>query len=200
MTIRLSELISKSVRRLVENDESEATKQAHQLGLVSKGWGRWADPKTGKLVAKSINGRLVKYPDTFEDDVDDAVEDARADIVKHNDVSIDHGKPSGMEMQDWVERLADPNEISDVDFESAVSEFTGHYEFPSDDEYNKFRTRLRSIRDRVKQATGQGNGQRCRSCGQTGRALDEDGYCQSCLNADDYESYNNRRMDQLQGY
>jgi hypothetical protein len=49
------------------SSDSEATDQAHQLGLVSKGWGRWAD-KTGKIVAKTVQGKLVKLaPEDHEE-------------------------------------------------------------------------------------------------------------------------------------
>jgi hypothetical protein len=41
------------------NEESAAAKKAKSLGLVSKGYGRWADPKTDKVVAKTEKGQLV---------------------------------------------------------------------------------------------------------------------------------------------
>jgi len=40
-------------------EEGEAAKQAKQMGLVSKGWGRWADPRTGKITHKTDGDRLV---------------------------------------------------------------------------------------------------------------------------------------------
>jgi ADP-ribose pyrophosphatase YjhB (NUDIX family) len=40
--------------------ENEATKQAHALGLESDGYGYWKDPKTGKRVARTLKGKLVK--------------------------------------------------------------------------------------------------------------------------------------------
>jgi ABC-type Zn2+ transport system substrate-binding protein/surface adhesin len=46
--------------KVMREEESEAAKQAHGLGLVSKGWGLWADPQTNKIVAKTIDGHLVK--------------------------------------------------------------------------------------------------------------------------------------------
>jgi hypothetical protein len=56
--------------------ESEAAQQAHNLGLVSKPYGNWADPKTGKVVAKTVQGKLVKIEPTNaaageDDDADD---------------------------------------------------------------------------------------------------------------------------------
>ena len=55
-------LTDKYLRLLIKeviNEESDAAKKAHQLGLKSKGWGNWAD-KSGKVVAKSQDGKLVK--------------------------------------------------------------------------------------------------------------------------------------------
>jgi hypothetical protein len=42
------------------NEEGQAAQAAHKLGFVSKGWGRWADPKTGQIVAKTVNDKLEK--------------------------------------------------------------------------------------------------------------------------------------------
>lgn len=44
--------------RLVDED-SQAAQQAKQMGLVYKGFGRWADPQTGKVTYKSQDGRLI---------------------------------------------------------------------------------------------------------------------------------------------
>jgi hypothetical protein len=41
------------------DEAGEASAQAKQMGLISKGWGRWADPKTGKVTHKTDNNRLV---------------------------------------------------------------------------------------------------------------------------------------------
>ena len=40
--------------------ESEASDQAKKMGLIYAGYGRWKDPRTGKIVAKTIDGKLVK--------------------------------------------------------------------------------------------------------------------------------------------
>jgi hypothetical protein len=40
-------------------EESQAAQQAKQMGLISKGWGRWADPRTGKVTHKTDGDRLV---------------------------------------------------------------------------------------------------------------------------------------------
>ena len=41
------------------DEDGEAAQQAKQMGLISKGWGRWADPRTGKVTYKTDGGRLV---------------------------------------------------------------------------------------------------------------------------------------------
>jgi len=41
------------------DEDGEAADQAKQMGLISKGWGRWADPRTGKVTHKSDGSRLV---------------------------------------------------------------------------------------------------------------------------------------------
>ena len=41
------------------DEDGEAAAQAKQMGLISKGWGRYADPKTGKITHKSDGSRLV---------------------------------------------------------------------------------------------------------------------------------------------
>jgi hypothetical protein len=47
---------------LLEKDAEQliASKVAKKLGLIYKGFGRWADPQTNKIVAKTIDGKLVK--------------------------------------------------------------------------------------------------------------------------------------------
>ena len=42
-----------------EPSGNDAADQAHKLDLVSAGWGRWKD-KSGQIVAKTIDGHLVK--------------------------------------------------------------------------------------------------------------------------------------------
>ena len=49
--------INESIDNL--NEVSDAAKKAKALGLVSKGYGRWADPKTDKVVAQTVKGQLV---------------------------------------------------------------------------------------------------------------------------------------------
>jgi len=42
----------------VVKEQSDAAKKAKAMGLVSKGYGRWADPKTDKVVAQTKKGKL----------------------------------------------------------------------------------------------------------------------------------------------
>jgi hypothetical protein len=48
----------KLLSELMSEEDSEASKQAKQLGLTSKGWGRWAD-KSGNVTHNTDNGKLV---------------------------------------------------------------------------------------------------------------------------------------------
>lgn len=67
--ISLSQLL-KEATAIFEKDAEQlvASKVAKKLGLVYKGFGRWADPKTNKIVAKTISGKLVKVaPEDQED-------------------------------------------------------------------------------------------------------------------------------------
>lgn len=68
------------LNELFLGEESEAAAQAHKLGLVASGWGTWKD-QTGKTVAKTIRGHLVKIEDVdefdFEDDINDFAQQIR---------------------------------------------------------------------------------------------------------------------------
>ena len=46
------------LRELFEED-GEGAQQAKKMGLIYKGFGRWADPRTGKVTHKTDGGRLV---------------------------------------------------------------------------------------------------------------------------------------------
>jgi len=48
------------LKDVLKEEDSPATQAAHKIGLVSKGYGNWADPNTGQTVAKTINGKLEK--------------------------------------------------------------------------------------------------------------------------------------------
>jgi hypothetical protein len=60
------------------DEAGEASAQAKQMGLISKGWGRWADPKTGKVTHKTDNNRLVAVdPKQQEPDLDTVAKDIK---------------------------------------------------------------------------------------------------------------------------
>lgn len=50
-------------------DNYPLAKQAEVLGLKYAGYGRWADAKTGKIVAKTIEGKLKSIKGTGDDTV-----------------------------------------------------------------------------------------------------------------------------------
>lgn len=52
-------IIMIKLSHLFNEEESEAAKQAHKLGLVAGGWGTWKD-KSGKTVAMTKDNQLVK--------------------------------------------------------------------------------------------------------------------------------------------
>lgn len=56
--VKLSQLVTSLL-----NEASDTAEQARKLGLVYSGYGRWKDPKTNKIAAKTINGQLVKVED-----------------------------------------------------------------------------------------------------------------------------------------
>lgn len=58
---------------LKNSSGEDAAEQAHELDLVSKGWGNWADP-TGKTVAHTVDGHLVKNDSTSNDAETDATD------------------------------------------------------------------------------------------------------------------------------
>ena len=53
-------LLSELLSDFIFNEDSDAADQAKQMGLVYKGFGRWADARTNKVTHKTDGGRLVK--------------------------------------------------------------------------------------------------------------------------------------------
>lgn len=47
-----------SINRVNQIPTSPGASEAKSKGLVSAGWGRWKDPKTNKIVAKTVGGKL----------------------------------------------------------------------------------------------------------------------------------------------
>lgn len=59
--------LKKLIEAVLDEVDSEAAAEAKQMGLVYKGYGRWADPKTNQVVAKTIQGKLVKIENGADD-------------------------------------------------------------------------------------------------------------------------------------
>lgn len=59
-------LIEDIIERFVR-EEGNAAQQAKQMGLVSKGWGRWADPRTDQITHKTDGDRLVPVEPAAEE-------------------------------------------------------------------------------------------------------------------------------------
>jgi len=55
-------LLDQITAEFLTDEDSPATQQAKKIGLVSKGWGRWADPRTGKVTHKSTDGGVKLEP------------------------------------------------------------------------------------------------------------------------------------------
>ena len=53
-------LLSELISDFIFNEDSDAAEQAKQMGLVYKGFGRWANARTNKVTHKTDGGRLVK--------------------------------------------------------------------------------------------------------------------------------------------
>ena len=51
-------LLSELLTDFIYNEGSDAADQAKQMGLVYKGFGRWADPRTNKVTHKTDGDRL----------------------------------------------------------------------------------------------------------------------------------------------
>ena len=53
-------LLSELLSDFIFKEDSPAADQAKQMGLVYKGFGRWADPRSNKVTHKTDGGRLTK--------------------------------------------------------------------------------------------------------------------------------------------
>lgn len=62
-------------------DDGGAGEEAKKRGLVHKGWGRYADPKTGEIVAKSADGKLTDI-EPGSDGHDSPSPQSKADFVR----------------------------------------------------------------------------------------------------------------------
>lgn len=68
---KLSEELSKMNNLAAQDldENTEAAKSARKLGLKYKGWGQWLDPKTGDVVARTVNGKLSKIDNDHKVDI-----------------------------------------------------------------------------------------------------------------------------------
>lgn len=79
-------------KRIIK-EESEASQQAHALGLEYGGYGGWVIPKTRQVVAKTVNGKLVR---TGEEQQEEKT-DLGSLVLFHmqdNQMGTDPSKPS----------------------------------------------------------------------------------------------------------
>jgi hypothetical protein len=59
----LSRKAKEMMPRTVKEDGSEAGEEAKRLGLIAKPYGNYADPRTGQVTHKSVNGKLTAVGD-----------------------------------------------------------------------------------------------------------------------------------------
>lgn len=99
-------------------ESSEASKEAHDLGLVYAGYGRWKDPNSGLIVAKTVEGKLVRV------DSDDTVLPEKR---KHSSVQL----PKLKKPEEYV-AAGDFNALMrDIgDFNAKYAEYAEHYSPP----------------------------------------------------------------------
>ena len=103
-------LLSELLTNFIYNEGSDAADQAKQMGLVYKGFGRWADPRTDKVTHKTDGGRLVKVdPAQTKMGLDDpSVEKEPGHVTgkdpeaqaRMKDMSPRHGAPSERETRE----------------------------------------------------------------------------------------------------
>lgn len=67
----MNKLKLKKIIRILVEAESGAAKQAKSQGLTYAQFGRWTDPKTGKVVAKSHGDQLIKVTPQKDDEPKD---------------------------------------------------------------------------------------------------------------------------------
>ena len=89
-------LLSELLSDFIFNEDSPAADQAKQMGLVYKGFGRWADARTNKVTHKTDGGKLTK------------VDPAQTKIGLHDpEVEKDPGRKAGRDAETqarWKEK------------------------------------------------------------------------------------------------
>jgi hypothetical protein len=63
----------------LSEEESEASRQAKEMGLEYDGYGNWIDPKTGERKAQTIDGKLVKTDPKQDQPSPDAIASSQPD-------------------------------------------------------------------------------------------------------------------------
>ena len=87
-------LLEQITEEFLVEDDSPATQQAKQMGLVYKQFGRWGDPKTNKITHKSVDGGAKLVPWTDDEDEKEKgdekePEDTRGDDAEKDEPVID---------------------------------------------------------------------------------------------------------------
>lgn len=97
---------------ILGEEDSPSTIQAHKLGLVSRPYGYWADPKTGQNVARSMSGQLVKLTPDHNPPESDPQADERmmAAQQSHNDFKAQQPDNRAAELQGWKEFYGTDND------------------------------------------------------------------------------------------
>ena len=78
-----------------KSGEPTPHEQALAMGLVDKKFGRYADPQTGKIVAKIIDGKLVKNDPEDAEETRQAPEPAKSGFNYEDPYGEDYPKPKG---------------------------------------------------------------------------------------------------------
>lgn len=88
MTIKLTNVLRESIRRLEEED-SPAAREAKKKGLEYASFGRWKNPKTGKVVAQTADGgaKLIPFKGDSEGSGDGDMSAQDADPSQDDTVS-----------------------------------------------------------------------------------------------------------------
>lgn len=121
------------VRMLVE--ETTAADQARQLGLEYGEFGRWLDPKTGKVVARTIDGKLVKVT-PGEEEPSQQKQGKSNDLTMLYDPSQDDQGGGGAATSNDLPMLYDP----DQDYQDA-----GYTDLPSSNPFGAGRPKIADV-------------------------------------------------------
>ena len=135
-------LLSELLSDFIFKEDSDAADQAKQMGLVYKGFGRWADPRSNKVTHKTDGGRLTKIdpaqtklglddPEVEKDPGRKAGKDAETQ-ARWKEKTPRHGAPSERETRE--KRVARRQQTTDTvkDIHSQIHDHDWTYD-KSDD-------------------------------------------------------------------